>query len=377
MNKILSANKMEPFFTKSELDLFKKWESKPYEKENEEHRRIARELKESVWHKTKYLGRRIIEQLPGFILEDNQNWIQRDNTSRKDKRAGGSAFKPYTWVKVYRGSGKERDIFFTFGIEVGEDRGQRHNDFVYKLDYRTTSSSDLNIKQQAICKSFIEGLDVHWNKIPLKELIEENWDSLIETCLRFVRQSMPLYDGLSAMLWPEGARIPLEEGRRPTGYHEFPVRESNFKAVAIDYQAKDRVQKELGEAGEQLVIDYEKKILIEANRKEQADQVRKVPDGVGYDILSFDIDGNPRYIEVKTTLGDCNTPFYLSYNETAFMNLDKEHYFIYRIYNYDKINRRGKFYIVSGDVQSQILMKPINYMVVLKRTESAQDEPTD
>ncbi|HDR4901647.1 DUF3883 domain-containing protein [Bacillus wiedmannii] len=44
-------------------------------------------------------------------------------------------------------------------------------------------------------------------------------------------------------------------------------------------------------------------------------------DGVGFDISSFDLDDNPKYIEVKTTSGGKGTPFMISANEVAFSNI--------------------------------------------------------
>ncbi|HCF55246.1 MAG TPA: DUF3883 domain-containing protein [Bacillus sp. (in: Bacteria)] len=44
-------------------------------------------------------------------------------------------------------------------------------------------------------------------------------------------------------------------------------------------------------------------------------------DGVGFDISSFDLDDNPKYIEVKTTSGGKRTPFMISANEVAFSNI--------------------------------------------------------
>ena len=40
-------------------------------------------------------------------------------------------------------------------------------------------------------------------------------------------------------------------------------------------------------------------------------------DGAGYDIKSFDENGNIKYIEVKTTAGSLNTDFYMSPKEAV------------------------------------------------------------
>ncbi|MGE8425014.1 MAG: DUF3883 domain-containing protein, partial [Sphingobacterium siyangense] len=86
----------------------------------------------------------------------------------------------------------------------------------------------------------------------------------------------------------------------------------------------------------------------------------------GYDVLSYDEQGNTIYIEVKTTKGNELTPFYLSENELEFLKLNHFKYFIYRIYNFSLEDNFGEFFKISGDVESQLLFKPIAYQVLLK-----------
>lgn len=70
-------------------------------------------------------------------------------------------------------------------------------------------------------------------------------------------------------------------------------------------------------------------------------------DGLGYDISSINDDGSPRYIEVKTTSGDFNQPFYMSKNERHFFEEYEDSAFIYRVYNFNRETRRGDVRIIS------------------------------
>ena len=54
-------------------------------------------------------------------------------------------------------------------------------------------------------------------------------------------------------------------------------------------------------------------------------------DGLGYDILSFFMDGREKYIEVKSTTGPLKTSFYLSKNELGFLGEHKDDAFLYRV----------------------------------------------
>ena len=59
----------------------------------------------------------------------------------------------------------------------------------------------------------------------------------------------------------------------------------------------------------------------------------KVDDSLGYDILSYELDGTPRYIEVKTTKGNRSNSFsfYISHNELEKSKVLKN-YWIYQVF---------------------------------------------
>jgi hypothetical protein len=69
----------------------------------------------------------------------------------------------------------------------------------------------------------------------------------------------------------------------------------------------------LGDAGELLVLEREKRRLVAAGRTDLAAAVLHTAtvegDGAGFDIRSFFLDGRPRFIEVKTTTGPKDTDY--------------------------------------------------------------------
>jgi hypothetical protein len=79
---------------------------------------------------------------------------------------------------------------------------------------------------------------------------------------------------------------------------------------------RDAHNRALGRAGEDRVVAYDQATLRAAERTDLADRIRCVSrldgDGAGYDILSFDIEGSSRLIEVKTTNGWERTPFHFA-----------------------------------------------------------------
>jgi hypothetical protein len=106
----------------------------------------------------------------------------------------------------------------------------------------------------------------------------------------------------------------------------------------FDPAERDARNRELGKQGEELVYLHEQHRLRSAER---ADLARKVEwtsevrgDGAGYDILSFELDGSERLIEVKTTNGPAKTPFFLSENKRAFSEERTDVFRLLRLYSF-------------------------------------------
>ncbi len=86
-------------------------------------------------------------------------------------------------------------------------------------------------------------------------------------------------------------------------------------------------------------------------------------DGAGYDILSYDEDRSPIFIEVKTTKGGASTQFYLSENELQVSKEKGDSYRLYRVYD---IANAPKIYIVKGSLDVALSLKPISYRATTK-----------
>jgi hypothetical protein len=75
----------------------------------------------------------------------------------------------------------------------------------------------------------------------------------------------------------------------------------------------------LGRAGEEFAVGFERRRLERAGRDDLAKDVRWVSDvdgdGYGYDVQSFEIGGQERLLEIKTTCGNERTPFWMSKRE--------------------------------------------------------------
>lgn len=94
----------------------------------------------------------------------------------------------------------------------------------------------------------------------------------------------------------------------------------------FDPAARDQRNRVTGVAGEQMVFEYEIARLTDGGKPDLAAEVewtsRDKGDGAGYDIRSFSLGGEERFIEVKSTKGSRTAPFYLSRNERE-VSIDK------------------------------------------------------
>lgn len=114
----------------------------------------------------------------------------------------------------------------------------------------------------------------------------------------------------------------------------------------FDPVARDFRNRSLGKAGEALIVDFERRRLEKLDRRDLASKVRWVAqedgDGAGYDIHSYDRQGNDRLIEVKTTQGVRSTPFFLTRNELSLAHERPEHFRLYRLYEVARAPRLFK-----------------------------------
>lgn len=130
-----------------------------------------------------------------------------------------------------------------------------------------------------------------------------------------------------------------------------------------DYLARDARNRSLGLAGEKFVVEYEKQRLHAAGVKKLSERVDHVSatkgDGLGYDVLSFDLDGRDRFIEVKTTTFGKETPFFVSRGELEFSRDADQQYHLYRLFEF---RRRPRLFDLQGSVQANCLLDPVSYL---------------
>ena len=144
--------------------------------------------------------------------------------------------------------------------------------------------------------------------------------------------------------------------------HKAVAKENELIENWVDYIQQNEINKELGDAGEEFICEYKRECIKKYNLPDskQVKWVSKdVGDGFGYDILSYDSQGNEIYIEVKTTLGNEKSSFYITANELLKSEQEKERYFLYRVYNFDMKTRRGEISVRRGSLRDLCIMPQV------------------
>lgn len=99
------------------------------------------------------------------------------------------------------------------------------------------------------------------------------------------------------------------------------------------------------------------------DRPDLAERVEHVAhtrgDGAGFDVLSFDVGGEERYIEVKTTRRGATFPFYVSRNEVQFSKDVPHEFRLYRLHSFDET--RPGMYVLPGALDVTCALDPVQY----------------
>lgn len=145
-------------------------------------------------------------------------------------------------------------------------------------------------------------------------------------------------------------------------YQARPSAERSYRAIKVDFASREHACRNLGRNGEDLIVNYEKARLSAAGRADLANEVEWVAntrgDGLGYDIRSFNIEYEERYIEVKTTNFDRETPFLITDNELEFSKENPDQYRLYRLFDFGK---KPRLYTLRGSMEDACVIAPVRF----------------
>lgn len=362
-NSIPSDGAELPFFNIEEIEFLKKWAGEKYEKDNKEHVAAKDVLMNTVWLKTQFWSNEVVKRLADYEVSNPRMWSKPGYQ--------GSYFKDYAWARIFKKGDKNKDIFFTVSVSTKDHKEA----LVYKLDYHHAKDSKLTQEQQALCNQYIP-TDIRWREIHKNEILNWNWDLLINEMVEFVSENDHHYDQVIQLVFEKKkSEVVFKNNLTKRDFPEPPPargeRNPSFKGVDVDFEAQTKENKKLGDLGEALVKRYEENKLRQKGLSSLADRVEIVKDGRGFDVLSFDENGAEIHIEVKTTSGNEKTPFLISRNEVMFFKKNPQNYFIYRLYNYEQKNNYADFFIVDNPSE-QLHLEPTTFEA---RTRAKKDRP--
>lgn len=191
------------------------------------------------------------------------------------------------------------------------------------------------------------------------ECVEADY-ALDEAALKAVERAAeyPLGIDLNAIVVPPPVVMmsAVREPRLP--WNQRPI-------IRRDYLERESRNRALGSAGENLVMEFEASRLHSLGKGKIADKIEQISktkgDACGFDILSFEVSGKERFIEVKTTAYTAETPFFLSKGEVEFSAESHDQYWLYRVFNF---RDSPKMFHLYGSVANTCRLDPASYRAV-------------
>lgn len=143
---------------------------------------------------------------------------------------------------------------------------------------------------------------------------------------------------------------------------EEPAPAYTRSPIKTNYLEKEQRNSTLGMLGEEFVLEYEIWHLTVSGKENLADKVRWISkeegDGKGFDILSRNVNGTDKYIEVKTTKLGKETPFFFSRNELLFSQSKPKDYHLYRLFDFEK---DARMFVKNGGLDTICNSVPMTF----------------
>ena len=155
-------------------------------------------------------------------------------------------------------------------------------------------------------------------------------------------RSIPLIDNLVEIVLDEDDQKSSEDFDYEIPEYEPTIKEAKEKVYSPKKSKNNKKNiiptkpsKRVGRAGEEHVYNFEYKKLMDKGREDLAKQIVKQYEDLsffpGYDIKSFNEDGEEIYIEVKSTVSKGKDYFEISDNEVLAAKSLKDSYLIYQV----------------------------------------------
>lgn len=230
-------------------------------------------------------------------------------------------------------------------------------DYDYELKIGATSNiNHFYSLCNTICSYIKDDPDLirmHQNRLSTDDYPDTNYNILTQDVIYAITNHLELGDVIES---------PRADVRLTCIQAKVRKKDITFSSSSTDYIQKAHRNKRIGDLGELLILKYERDVTDPSSVKHHS---KDIGDGLGYDILSKDENGEDKYIEVKTTAGGLNTPFYVTANELERSKQDSDRFYLYRLYNFDDKKNQGDLHIIQGSLE-EYCINPVQFEVPLQ-----------
>lgn len=145
------------------------------------------------------------------------------------------------------------------------------------------------------------------------------------------------------------------------------------RLARFDFVARDAANRDLGRRGEEFVVEFERRRLHDGGQRELVKRIEWTAhvrgDGAGYDVQSFNPDGTPRLIEVKTTGPGKYFPFNVTMNEVRCSEARPREFHLYRVFNFGP---DARMYMLPGAISHSCHFDPTQYRAFVQSVSRSQ-----
>lgn len=263
------------------------------------------------------------------------------------------------------------DYFSMLGKELqGEAYSKAEHRSALRTELSGRSDGSVEFKHQNVSAVLVrQGLPYIQGYKP-----RPHYQAALESAVTAYLDANPGYlERLSAAPAVDPAEPPLVKAPDPTSVFDDPPERVSLpepgkpwlsrRPKRVDFVARDAGNRRLGRWGEEFVVELERARLRHFGRDDLARRVdwvaESVGDGLGFDVLSFDVsDGSERLVEVKTTgLGKYH-PFYVTATEMRCSEDVPERFHLYRVFDFA---REPRLYTLAGSLMASCRLEPSQF----------------
>lgn len=252
-------------------------------------------------------------------------------------------FKSFTWAKIYKEDDKDKKVFISVGVDV------QNKELLIKLDVLRSGTHKLSNFEIRAFDYFTQNEELKIS-YDLNEISELDLEALIFISNQFIKRSKDTYEQVINFIWNDSVNCELHS------YKLFKL-STNYKsnvAPTFDTIAMSDIA--------QLIVKFEKYMLIHADREELAENVNAITENGLQTIASFETDGKPKTILYQASTGGTTSELAMSREEIEYLG-DNLHTYLYQIVEYNMENSCGKLIIRKGSPTKYAELKSTHYTV--------------